>query len=245
MKTAWLPIGAVFFASLAAACPEAEVIVEQRTAIDQGKKLFSDPRVGGSTFNELSCNLCHAEHDGESTSLLAGAPLAGATQRPSYWGGQETTLLGAINACLYYFMLADRDWKGDEPEAEAIYAYLESLPASDDEKAPWPFTIAPLTDGEPADDGLGKALYADACASCHGAKTTGQGRKVARAPILPDDTLAEHPLGEYTALERRVVFVEKTRHGGFLGYGGQMPPFSAEILSDEQMLALLGYLGVP
>ena len=29
------------------------------------------------------------------------------------------------------------------------------------------------------------------------------------------------------------VFLEKTRHGGFLGYGGDMPPFSEEVLPDS------------
>jgi thiosulfate dehydrogenase len=41
------------------------------------------------------------------------------------------------------------------------------------------------------------------------------------------------------------VFVEKTRHGGFLGYGGTMPPFSLNVLSDEDLADLLTFLRLP
>ena len=34
-------------------------------------------------------------------------------------------------------------------------------------------------------------------------------------------------------------------YGGFVLYGGQMPPFSYERLSDEDLGAVLSYLGVP
>ncbi len=70
-------------------------------------------------------------------------------------------------------------------------------------------------------------------------------RLLPNAPILPEETLANHPSPDYTDEDRRLVFVEKTRHGGFLGYGGQMPLFSAEVLSDVDMADLLAYLGVP
>ena len=33
------------------------------------------------------------------------------------------------------------------------------------------------------------------------------------------------------------------RHGGFLGYGGEMPPFSVEKLSDAELADLIEYLG--
>jgi len=40
------------------------------------------------------------------------------------------------------------------------------------------------------------------------------------------------------------VFTEKIRHGLFLGYGGVMPPFSREVLSDQDVSDLLEALGV-
>jgi len=93
------------------------------------------------------------------------------------------------------------------------------------------------------DEARGKALYTAACANCHGDVHTGKGRLAASIPILPEDTIAEHTyLGTLTAT--RVVFIEKARHGGFLGYGGVMPPFSLEALSDAELADILDYLGV-
>jgi thiosulfate dehydrogenase len=40
------------------------------------------------------------------------------------------------------------------------------------------------------------------------------------------------------------VFIEKVRHGGFLGYGGDMPPYSLEVLPDATVSDLLEALGV-
>jgi thiosulfate dehydrogenase len=41
-----------------------------------------------------------------------------------------------------------------------------------------------------------------------------------------------------------VVVIEKTRHGRFFGVGGNMPLYSLEALSDEDLGALLAYLGL-
>jgi thiosulfate dehydrogenase len=76
----------------------------------------------------------------------------------------------------------------------------------------------------------GAPLYAAACASCHGSMHSGKGRLSARIPKLPEDTIAEH--ADYSLRDQRLVFLEKIRHGGFYGYGGDMPPFSLEALSD-------------
>jgi len=91
----------------------------------------------------------------------------------------------------------------------------------------------------------GGKLYTDACASCHGPAHTGDGRLVQRAPVLPEQTLEEHPSPQYDDLDRRLVFVEKVRHGGFVGYGGEMPPFSVEKLSDQDLGDILAFLGIP
>jgi thiosulfate dehydrogenase len=235
---------AVASAAAVAGCPDPEVVVEQRTAVEHGADLAEDPKVGGANgINQLACVDCHTEtSEAGGASVPTGGPLAGATKRTAYWGGQELSLLSSINDCRYYFMLADAPWTGDEDEAKAIYAYLESLDGPADAV---PFTIAEVVEPGPGDAKKGEATYARACASCHGAIHSGVGAKLDRAPVLPDDTLAEHPLGDYTAAERRLVFVEKVRHGTFAGYGGQMPPFSKELLSDGDMADILSYLEVP
>ena len=222
--------------------PEEEVV--QGTAIDHGRALFHDPSIAQTSFNSYTCATCHDDGPG-GTVLLPGAPMAEVLGRPSYWGGYERDLLRSINDCLYYFMLRDRPLAKDDVEARALYAYLESLSpggvdaATDAE----PFTVPVSIGAVPAGDaGRGADVYAQACASCHGGAHSGTGRLVERAPTLPEQTLEEHPLGEYTEEERRLVFVEKVRHGAFLGYSGQMPPFSMEKLSDEQLGDLLTYL---
>lgn len=235
-------------AVLVAACPAPDAQVEKRTAIQHGEDLFRDPKISGTSFNEMSCSTCHALHAGEDPRVLpTGAPLAGVLSRPTYWGGTTDTLLGSINACLYYFMLANDPWTGEEDEAKAIYAYLESLEAEakPEEKAAQPFTIAPVSAPTSGDAKHGAILYVQACESCHGLRGSGVNRLVKRAPILPDATLQAHGPPTYTDADRRLVFIEKTRHGGFLGYGGQMPPFSEEALSDQDLADLLAYLGVP
>jgi thiosulfate dehydrogenase len=180
----------------------------------------------------------------ERTPGFSGAPLGGVTLRTSYWGGQENDLLRSINDCLYYFMFASTPWTGQEEEAIQIYAFLETLEDEGD-GSPQGFTIGPVADPPEGDAARGETVYANACASCHGTKSTADQRLLPTAPTLPDETLANHPAPEYTDKDRRLVFVEKIRHGGFFGYGGQMPPLSLEVLSDEDLADLLTYLGVP
>lgn len=224
----------------------------QASAEEHGKALFSDPTITNTAANQYSCATCHALHPppppgGSPTGpLYTGAPLAGVTRRPSYWGGAELELLRSLNNCLYYFMLENAPVDASDERAEALYAYLDALPSTKAEEEAWPFTIITPVELLPLGDAAsGKAGYERGCKSCHGALKTGEGRLVPRAPVLPDQTIAEHPSGQYTDEERRLVFIEKTRHGGFLGYGGQMPPFSKEILSDEELSDILAYMGVP
>jgi thiosulfate dehydrogenase len=229
---------ALLGAAAAGAC-EGETAVETRTAVEHGEILFGLSELSPAPGNHLACSDCH---DAAPRSYLTGGALAGVTSRPSYWAGQELTLLGAINHCRYYFMLADQDWTGQEVEARAVYAYLESL---EGDGAPASFTLGQVVDPGPGDAARGKPVFEAACASCHGAIHTGEGKKTPNAPSLPDETLAEHPSPKYSDADRRLVFVQKTRHGTFRGYGGQMPPFSLEVLSDAALADLLAYLGLP
>lgn len=236
----------VLAAGAASAACVTETVVETEvvhgTAVDHGRALFSDPAASASTLNRFSCATCHhAEGAAPAGAILTGAPLAGATQRPTYWGGQENDLLRAINDCRYYFMLAQAPWTAGDEEARAMFAYLSSLPAGAGETAPVPFTVVQsAVDLPPGDPAVGEGVYRAACATCHGAVHTGAGRITETAPRLPDDTNAEHA-AEYTEVEQRLIFVEKVRHGGFLSYGGVMPPFSTEVLTDDELAALLAY----
>ena len=219
--------------------------MEQGTAIDHGAALFRDPAIAGTVQNGYTCASCHDADRGASAVVRPGAPMAGVTKRVSYWGGQEVDLLRAINQCLHYFMAKDRPWTSEDTDARAMFAYLESISGDGTDMAPEPFTVVwDIVDLDAGDSKRGANVFDRACAYCHGAPRTGKNRSIATAPILPDETLAAHPPDKYTDLERRLVFVEKTRHGGFLGYGGRMPPFSLEKLSDTEMADLLAFLGL-
>jgi thiosulfate dehydrogenase len=126
-----------------------------------------------------------------------------------------------------------------------MYAYLDSISQSGKGTDAVAFTPAVQIQDIPAGDATrGGAVYAQACRLCHGTARSGAGKLVERAPILPDQTVAGHPSPTYSPTDRRLVFIEKTRHGAFLGYGGEMPPFSMEKLSDEQLRDLLAYFNL-
>lgn len=231
-------------ALLVSACGgEPETIVEHGTAADHGRALFSDPGVSGTDSNPYSCATCHSATGIEGSDIvLTGGSLNGVLNRPSYWGGQEVDLLRAVNACLYYFMLKEEPWTAQDEEAKAMYAFLSSISPGETADAT-PFTVVTdIADLPKGDASRGEDAYRRACANCHGTRHAGTGKLVERAPTLPDQTLKDHPLGDYTPDDQRLVFVEKARHGAFLSYTGTMPPFSLESLSDTEMADILTYL---
>jgi thiosulfate dehydrogenase len=194
-----------------------------------------------SSLDVFSCATCHDAAAAQSTLIKPGAPLAGAPQRPSFWGGQENDLLRAMNDCLTYFMDASTPLAANDPEADALFAYLVSLGPGNPGAVP--FTVVRSIDDLPRGDAVhGAAVYTLACSACHGSMHDGVNRLDDRIPILPEETLAAH--ASYTPSGQRQVFIEKVRHGGFLGYGGDMPPFSLEVLTDDDLSDLLEALGV-
>jgi len=240
-----ITLAAALTATLLGCGGPVEPTIVQGTAAEHGEALFQDPEIAGTDLNTYSCATCHADDASATSPIRPGGPLQGVTERPSYWGGQELDLLRAVNDCLYYFMLKDTLWTADDEEARAMYAYLESLPAEPADKAAAPFTVVvTIEDLPPGDAAPGQALYDRACGTCHGPAHTGADRLIPRAPILPEDTLSAHPIGTYTATEQRLVFIEKARHGAFLGYTGQMPPLSQEKLADAELADILEYLGL-
>jgi thiosulfate dehydrogenase len=234
-----------FFALALAACTRPDDRIVRGTAVDHGEALFSDAKASPATVNFVSCATCHRRDPAERPGLiLTGGLLRGATTRPLYWGGHDNDLLTSINHCRYFFMSARDDWTPKDEEARAMYGYLTSLDAkaAESEKQAQPYLVQSAVTDLPAGDGTrGKDLYDRACRSCHGAASTGAGRPSERAPLLPQDTVAAH---EYlgSPVETRKVFIEKVRHGGFLGYGGTMPPFTQALLPDADLAAILAYL---
>ncbi|HKO47383.1 MAG TPA: cytochrome c [Polyangiaceae bacterium] len=230
-------IAALFCCHLLSACggdPEP-------SAVDQGRQLFESKALSQSHLNDYTCATCHDAEALTPPSKKSGAALAGVTLRSTFWGEQEPDLLSSINACRSNFMSDNQPLLASEDRARSLYAYLASLEPGD--ANPSPFTIVTSIDPLPRGvEGRGRVLFAQACSYCHGGMHSGANRLSARVPILPEDTLLEH--AEYSARVQRLVFTEKIRHGLFLGYGGVMPPFAAELLSDQDVSDLLEAMGV-
>lgn len=232
-------VSTLWLAATVVACSEDAPATEDRVAA--GRALFESRNLSDSTLNRYTCNTCHDLDTPDPSKKKPGALLAGVTLRPTYWGGQENDLLRSINACRRYFMYASADLRANEPNAESLYAFLVSLEPGD--PAPAPFTVVRTVDPLPRGDvASGEALFTQTCSQCHGTLHEGVGRLRATVPVLPEQTIAEH--FDYSAREQRLVFIEKTRHGLFLGYGGDMPPFSSEVLSDSELSDILEAFGV-
>jgi thiosulfate dehydrogenase len=212
---------------------------QPEAAVDVGQRLFSDPRLSRSTFNTVSCATCHDNGTAEADArILAGASLVDSVSRPSWWGGDVVSLKDAVDTCLVFFM-REQPLAPSAPASRALYEYLLSI-SSGASSPPAPLTIVEnVADLSPGDPTQGARVYEAACASCHGAAFTGEGRDSPLASVVPTDSVA---FAEQNGFSLSLVIVEKVRHGAFFGIGGTMPPFSTEALSDDDLSALLGYL---
>jgi len=229
----------LFCGCLLSACGAAS----EPSAVDQGRQLFESKALSRSNLNDYTCATCHDTEANTPPSKKSGGALSGVTLRSRFWGGQQADLLGSINACRNYFMGDNQPLTASDANARSLYAYLESLEPGD--ANPIPFTI--VTNIEPlarGDEARGQVLYAQACLHCHGGTHDGLSRLSERIPIVPEDTLADPEHAAYSPRVQRLIFTEKIRHGLFLGYGGVMPPFSTELLSDAEVSDVLEALGV-
>lgn len=233
----WCPI--LLAAIVTASCSNP---VESTDEVARGQELFGSRALSSSHINLYTCATCHDATEGASEQVKTGAVLAGATLRPSFWGGQSNDLLAAINECRSNFMGASAPLSPDEPNAVALYQYLTSLEPGNPE--PVPFTTVRIIDDplERGDAVNGALLYDRGCGYCHGAISTATGRLGERVSLLPEQAVAEHE--GYSPRQLRLVFIEKIRHGRFFGYGGDMPPFSLEVLSDAELADILEALGL-
>jgi thiosulfate dehydrogenase len=211
------------------------------TPAEHGRELFESGQLSESNLNFYRCVTCHDERAGSARGQKTGAALAGVIDRPTYWGGQEDDLLRAVNACRAYFMYANEPLHADDPDAVALYAFLSELGAGD--SAATLFNVVRQVEDLPRGDAAsGVGLYERSCAACHGRMHDAAGSLSPRIPLLPEGTLLDHE--DLSRRSQRLVFIEKTRHGGFLGYGGAMPPFSTEVLPDAELSDILEALGV-
>jgi mono/diheme cytochrome c family protein len=208
------------------------------SAVEHGRALFADPKASPSASNTFTCATCHRGEDA-TTVLHPGAPLGGVTGRRSFWGGQRIDLLESVNDCRMFFMDARAPWTTDDEDARAMYAYLAQLPPL--APTPVPFTVVSPSDLPAGDAKRGAIAYDLACKTCHGTARTGAGRLATFVPTLPDDVVRGH--ATLAPPELRLVFVGKARMGAFRG-GGSMPPFSREVLTDDDLAGIVAFFGL-
>jgi thiosulfate dehydrogenase len=230
-------LSATLIVAALSGCGSADEVT--RTAVERGERLVSDPSITGSRFNQFACTTCHIT-TGTTTAILPGAPLAGAARRPTFWNGRFLTLGDAVEECTQKFMRGGALDRTSQTWID-VYAYLDSI-ADRGPTTPQPFDVVQTINDLPsADAAAGAAIYDRACRTCHGAPRTGEGR-LEVAVVVPNETISEHGVdGPETV---RKVVIEKVRHGSYLGFAGVMPPFSRETLSDNDVAALLTYLGL-
>ncbi|ADO68563.1 c-type cytochrome [Stigmatella aurantiaca] len=221
---------------LAAGCGESS-----SSAADFGEELFQDARLSESQFNRFSCATCHATTPSPAAgSLLAGHTLHNTAFRPSWWGGYETDLLNAVNFCYVHFMRGVAPLTREEPKSRALYEYLVRI--SPEPQAPaLPFTVVKdIMEVPRGTVRRGAEVYRAACQDCHGEPHTGKGRLTEQASVLPEVVNDYDIL--FPGVPQSLVVIEKVRHGQFFGVGGNMPLYSLEALSEEDLGALLAFL---
>lgn len=229
-------IGVVFVVGLAAFAGCGPI-----DAVDAGHSLYADAKLSVSPSNVFSCATCHADTPDKQAGdrVYSGYTLFGAAQRPSYWGGQMTLLLDAVNFCLSEFMRGEKLTTGDN-NGLALLAYLQSIAAEPDQARP--LTIIPnindtyLATLPPGDATRGAAGYKATCAPCHGDVHSGNGRLGSYVSALPDDTV------ESFGAQARAITVEKIRHGKFFGISGNMPFYSLEAMAEQDASDIVTYL---
>jgi mono/diheme cytochrome c family protein len=148
-----------------------------------------------------------------------------------------------MNDCRTAFMDAPSPWSRDEDPALAMYAYLASLPGP---AQPVPVSLVepPIADLPGGDPSAGTVVYERACRTCHGALHDGQGRRGAFIPVLPEEVIAQHASLNLSPAATRAVFIQKMRRGNADVPGQSMPPFSREVLSDQDISGLLALFGL-
>lgn len=208
---------------------------------ERGAELFESRSLSPSDLNVFTCATCHSAEPGDGPSDgEPGYRLFGAAARARYWGEDYAVLRDAVDACLVFFMKAE-PLAPDDEDFHALYEYLLSITPDGAGDQPFPFTVVEnVADVARGDAGRGEEVYRRACQECHGAAFSADGSILRTEVNLPG--VAEHYPHEFPGVEPSLVVIEKVRHGRFFDIGGDMPLFSLEALSDDDLGALLAYL---
>jgi len=214
-----------------------------------GAERFSDTHLSRSPLNFFSCATCHVVQAGQPTPTIGalhagridpGYNLYDTVHRGSWWGGDKTRLIDAINYCLGEFM-GGGPLVATDDSARELFEYLDQNSPTTTATPLALTVIRNITDlsnlASGSDKNRGKDVYGRSCQKCHGDPHTGNGRLSSKVSIIPEDTI------RVFAAQSRAVVVEKVRHGKFFNIGGVMPLYAAESLSDQEIADILAYIG--
>jgi thiosulfate dehydrogenase len=208
---------------------------------ERGGELFESSELSPSELNVFSCATCHSPDQGAGPS--DGAPgyrLFGVAARNRFWGDDYAVLEDAVDACLVFFMKGEPLDPADD-DFHALYEYLLSITPDGAPGEPYPFTVVEnVADVPRGDGGRGEEVYRGACQRCHGEAFSAEGSILREEVNLPGVT--ESYPQDFPGVDPSLVVIEKVRHGRFFDIGGEMPLFSLEALSDDDLGALLSYL---
>lgn len=199
-------------------------------SVESGEAVYREPLAEGNTF---ACATCHALSEPAPDGLRRpGHPIGDAARRSSYKNGQLEELRDAVNTCVTEWMNADA-LAADDERWLSLRRFLEDRAG---DAAPTELAIDiveppdDLAGGEAAD---GQATFNASCAVCHGEDAVG----TELAPSLVGAQLEAERIAERV---RSSGPADSAVYDGLTG--GVMPFWSADRLSDEELLDVVAYV---
>jgi len=219
----WLVLAALGVPILPACAGEVE------DPVARGEAIYLD---GLPRTNAFTCASCHAIEEPATDGLRrVGHPIGDAAARSTFKNMQLDELRDAANSCVTEWMRGDA-LAADDPLWTDLEAFLRS---SAPESAPdlvYTITPPPLAlDG--GDITRGAEIFSHTCAACHGEGAVGTN-------LAPPLIETDQPV-DYIAERVRLSGSKSSEiYGGLIG--GAMPFWSAERLSDEELLDIIAYV---
>jgi cytochrome c len=213
--------------------------------LSEGKMLFENAH-RGRNGNGFSCIICHDSGiDGEDGLIRPGHTMMNAFNRPSWKNGNVDQLLEAVNTCLSDWMNADT-LSEDDLLWEALETYIRFISPDLNSK---PISIQIVTPPDPPTGGnfeRGEQLIQQlACIDCHGKDLRGvmddTGGLLAPYLIERPEIPLDH---DYIAAKIRVSGSNLSGSYEGLSYGGNMPFWGANRISDQDVRDIAEYLAV-
>ena len=213
------------------ACQNDDDTAETTAPTATGQALYESPHTDGNSY---ACATCHALAEPASDGLIRpGHPIGDASGRTSFKNGAVDSLLASVNSCRTEWMKAT-NYDEDDANWQALKTYLEDQ-AEGLTSTNISFTISqPPEDLSGGDKDRGNEAFNSTCAVCHGANATGtdQGPDLQGTTLTPADIAKRIRTSGPASSD---VYDSLT--------GGVMPFWSAERLTDQQMIDIIAYLG--